>query len=82
MPYFFKEGDPKAACDRCGFSWNLSKLRMEWTNLMVCPRCFTQRNQQEFNRGITETQPRNTRHVQSSDEVTFVDPTLPYGSGL
>lgn len=82
MPYIFKEGDSKAACDRCGFTWNLSRLRLEWTNLMVCPRCYVERNQQEFIRGIPELPPQNARHVQSSSEVTFVSTALPPLPGL
>ena len=78
MPYTFVHGDPKAACDRCGFTWNLSKLKREWTNLMVCPKCFTTRNQQEFIHGIEERAPDNPRHVQTTDEVTFIDTSLPY----
>lgn len=28
---------PYGICDRCGFKYDLSQLRKEWTGLMVCP---------------------------------------------
>lgn len=34
---------PKAVCDRCGFVVAHSRLRKEWTSLLVCPQCFDPR---------------------------------------
>jgi len=30
----------QAECDRCGFVYPYNRLRLEWTNLKVCPECF------------------------------------------
>lgn len=34
---------PKGECQRCGFEYPLSKLRLEWTGLRVCPKDFDPR---------------------------------------
>lgn len=36
-------GGPWGICDRCGFKHRLSRLKKEWTNLMVCPPCYDPR---------------------------------------
>lgn len=30
--------EPQAVCDRCGFIYPHSRLRKEWTGLLVCPQ--------------------------------------------
>jgi hypothetical protein len=72
------KGEPLAACDRCGFPMHLSELKKEWTNYMVCNKCWDPRHPQEFIRAIEDRQTvHNARHVQSSEEVTFITPTFP-----
>lgn len=34
---------PKAVCDRCGFEMLLRDLRKEWSNAMVCSKCWDPR---------------------------------------
>lgn len=56
MTYTYREGDPKAICDRCGFTHNLSALRKEWTGLKVCRECWDPRHPQEFVHGVADRQ--------------------------
>lgn len=35
--------EPWGICDRCGFKVRRSRLKREWTNLLVCPPCFDKR---------------------------------------
>lgn len=34
---------PYGSCQRCGFQYDLSQIKTEWTNLKVCPPCFDHR---------------------------------------
>lgn len=36
-------GRPKAVCQRCGYEKRRDELRVEWTNLIVCPPCYDPR---------------------------------------
>jgi hypothetical protein len=36
----------RAICDRCGWEYALKSLRVEWTNLKVCPECFESKHPQ------------------------------------
>jgi hypothetical protein len=71
-------GMPLAQCDRCGFTFHLSELSKEWTNLLVCASCFENRHPQEFLKGKEDKQTLpNMRHVTTSEEATFVEKTFP-----
>ena len=37
---YFILGAWNAICDRCGFKFKNSRLRKEWTGLMVCNDCW------------------------------------------
>lgn len=56
MSYHARLGDPKALCDICGFTFNLSALRKNWKGQMVCRDDFERRHPQEFVRGVPDTQ--------------------------
>jgi len=44
----FTKKEWNAVCDRCGFEYKASKLREEWTGLMVCKGCWEPRHPQEL----------------------------------
>ena len=57
----YKHGQWNAICDRCGFKYKSSKLKREWTGLMVCHgpetnNCFEPRHPQDFVRGRMDDQ--------------------------
>jgi hypothetical protein len=56
MAYHVRPGDPKAICDVCGFTFNLSALRMNWKRQMVCRDDFETRHPQEYVRAVKDTQ--------------------------
>jgi hypothetical protein len=61
MAYNLTLGGPIGCCDRCGFEYNLSRLRKEWTGLMVCSGpgtngCWEPRHPQEYVRGVPDRQ--------------------------
>lgn len=45
---YYKPGDWNAICDRCGFKFKASDLRLEWTGLRVCEKDFELRHPQDF----------------------------------
>ncbi len=54
-------GGYKAVCDRCGFNYRASQIRLEWTGLRVCSGagsndCFEHRHPQENLRGKADRQ--------------------------
>lgn len=50
----YKHGDYNAICDRCGFEYKASKLKKEWTGLMVCKDCYEPRHPQDYLRARSE----------------------------
>lgn len=48
MKTYYKHGSYNVICDRCGLRFKAEDLRREWTNLMVCSRCFELRNPQDL----------------------------------
>lgn len=36
-------GRPYGICDRCGWKFRLDELKMEWTELKVCSKCWDPR---------------------------------------
>lgn len=52
----FKAGTWKAQCDRCGFNFRNTELRLEWTGLRVCGDCFEHRHPQDFVQGVADRQ--------------------------
>lgn len=45
---YYKPGDWNAICDRCGFKFKASELKLEWTGLRVCEHDFELRHPQDF----------------------------------
>jgi len=50
-----------AICDRCGFKYDIAKLRKEWTGLMVCDGpgtndCWDPKHPQLSVRGVPDNQ--------------------------
>lgn len=45
---YYKSGDWNAICDRCGFKFKASELKLEWTGLRVCEKDFELRHPQDF----------------------------------
>jgi hypothetical protein len=66
----------RAICDRCGFEYDLSDLRKEWTGLMVCDADFDRKPAQ-----LTPVRLRPEglplRNARPEPEPIFVDPTQP-----
>ena len=61
MSDHFVLGKWKAVCDRCGFDYKNTDLRLEWTNLRVCHGpgtndCWQARNTQEHVKGVVDRQ--------------------------
>lgn len=50
----YRPGDHWITCQRCGFTLYSSRGEMEWTNLIVCPKCLDPRHPQDFVRGVKE----------------------------
>ena len=46
--WHFVSGDYNVVCDRCSRKMKASKLKKEWTGLMVCGECFEHRHPQDF----------------------------------
>lgn len=45
---YYKPGDWNAICDRCGFKFKASELKLEWTGLRVCEADFEHRHPLDF----------------------------------
>jgi hypothetical protein len=74
-PNYYVGGQWNAICDRCGFKFKASVLRLEWDGIYVCDKCFEYRQPQDFVRAVPDVQaPPWTRPDQ---EPVFV----PTGSG-
>jgi len=68
----FKPGDNWAECQRCGFDIYGSKLKKEWTGLMVCSKCWEPRHPQDFVRARKEdTSPQelHTGNISAGDDL-------------
>lgn len=49
-------GQWNAECDRCGAWRKARQLRLEWTGLRVCSKCWEPRHPQDFIRGKKDDQ--------------------------
>lgn len=49
-------GDHWVECQRCGQVHRSSKVRKEWTGLIVCSDCWEPRHPQDFVRGVPDNQ--------------------------
>lgn len=67
----YRPGRVRAICDRCGFEYPLSRLRKEWTGLMVCPDDFDPKpGELAFPRVMPEgVAKRNSRPDNQTDET-------------
>ena len=69
-------GDWNAQCDRCGFQYKSTQLRLQWNNLRCCfgggtNGCWEPRNRQEFVRGKPDRQaPPWTRSDTEGPDVS------------
>lgn len=52
----YKNGDWKANCDRCDFTFKASQLKETWDNLKVCKECWEPRQPQDFVRAVRDNQ--------------------------
>ena len=50
------KGDYNAICDRCGFKFKASEMKMTWDNLFVCGPDWEPRQPQDFVRGVRDNQ--------------------------
>lgn len=55
-PTGYVAGAWKACCDRCGFNFRNTDLKLEWTGLRVCGECFEVRHPQDFVQGVADRQ--------------------------
>jgi len=53
---FLRKGDWNAICDRCGFKFKFSQLKLEWDGLYVCTAngCFENRQPQDYVKGVRD----------------------------
>lgn len=71
-PLSFKSGDHWVECQRCGFVHRESRMREEWTGLIVCGECWEPRHPLDFVKGLSDDQsPDGLVNPESSD--TFKD---------
>jgi len=74
----YHPGNPKAVCDRCGFTMQLYDLVQEWTGYRVCLECRDLRHPQELIRVRPDIQAvPNGRHEQTADEWVYITPVFP-----
>lgn len=64
-------GNPWGVCQRCGFDVRLNALKMEWTKLLVCDKCYDRRHPQDFVRPKLDRQV--VRRPAPKPEDLFVD---------
>jgi ribosome-binding protein aMBF1 (putative translation factor) len=64
---FYKDGDWNAICDKCGKKHKASKLKKEWTGLLVCTSCFEIRHPQDFVRDVKDSPSVPFRANESTD---------------
>jgi len=71
----YKYGDHKALCDVCGRAWNGSDLRLQWDNLLACPRCWDAKHPDLEPIIAPKEDPMvpDARPRPSFDNLTFVD---------
>lgn len=72
---FSSHDSSKGICQRCGFVFNLSALRREWTGLQVCDgpnsnHCFEMRQPQDSVRGVPDRQ--NVAHPSPEGADVFI----------
>lgn len=72
--------DPKAVCDRCGGTYRMSELRMEWTGLLVCKYDFNPKHPQLDLRVPVENQA--VPNARPRGEFRFVSQFDSEGGGL
>lgn len=75
MRNYYVKGDWNALCQRCGFKYKASQLRLEWTNLYVCPHCWETRHPQDFVRGREDDQTVPWSSPEPTD--LFINPGFP-----
>lgn len=51
----YKPGQWLAICDRCGFRFLSSQLKLTWDGLRVDKDCWEPRHEQDFVRGVKES---------------------------
>lgn len=51
----FRSGDYWVVCDRCGFDYRNSQIKVQWDGLTVCNRCWEPRHPQDFVRAVKDT---------------------------
>lgn len=52
---WYTAGEWKAVCDRCGFHFRNTQLKLEWDGLMVCNGCWEPRHPQDMIRPIPDS---------------------------
>jgi hypothetical protein len=70
---YYRSGDYNGICDRCGFKFKFSDLKLEWDGLYVCTanRCFEIRQPQDYVRGVRDNMSVPVSRPQAPD--TFVN---------
>ena len=70
----FKSGKWIAACQRCGFKFYNTQLRLEWTKLRVCSSCFDTRQPQDFVKGVAESKtPWSRKPIEVDVDIDYYD---------
>jgi hypothetical protein len=53
---YYAAGKWNADCDRCGFKYKNTELRLTWDGLYCCKKCFEIRQPQDYVRGVVDDQ--------------------------
>jgi hypothetical protein len=53
---YIRMGDNNDICDQCGFKYKKigHGLKLQWNNLLTCPKCYEERQPQDFVRGLRD----------------------------
>ena len=76
---FLRVGNYNMICDKCGFKFKNTDIRVQWDGLQVCKGCWEVRQPQDFVRGVKDSQQVPIARVDASptftDTATSLTPT-------
>ena len=68
---YLKKGDFNRICDVCGFKYKASKTQRRWDGMIVCKKCYEDRQPQDFLQAVHDDQ--NVPDPRVRPEPIFVD---------
>lgn len=69
----YEPGRWNVICDRCGFKMKNTQLRLEWTGLRVCRKCWEPKHPQESVQGRVDKQTPPWTRPESADSFTVTN---------